>query len=328
MLEEATRIEVSAAPPPTGVADEDFLTVALLDEATGRRGAPVFGTYTQVNGRLVFHPRFALAPGARYRISAGGEFLDHQVPVRALATATTVESVSPAAGEVPANLLKFYLSFSRPMREGREIFDHIHLLDEAGQPIPAPWRDTELWTEDARRLTLWIHPGRVKRGVNLREEFGPVLRPGKAYTLLVDATLRDAAGQPLAREFRHRFRTSTEAHARLDLAAWTLEAPSAGTRDPLRVVATMPLDAAVARRALHVRNSGGEEMPGVAALADDGRIWTFTPRDPWPATPLQYVADPWLEDLAGNTLARVFDDDLTATKPEPLPQTQRSFTPR
>src|SRR5262249_2905799 len=150
--------------------------------------------------------------------------------------------VSPMAAEVPANLLKFYLYFSRPMREGREIFEHIHILDEAGEPIPAPWRDTELWTEDARRPTRGIHPGRVKRGVNLREEFGPVLRPGTSYTLLVDRGLRDVTGQPMAAEFRHRFRTIAECNALLDASTWQVEAPAAGTREPLRVLATTALD--------------------------------------------------------------------------------------
>jgi hypothetical protein len=53
-----------------------------------------------------------------------------------------------------------------------------------GKDIPDPWRRTELWNEDATRLTLWIHPGRVKEGVNLREEFGAVLDPErKTYYL-------------------------------------------------------------------------------------------------------------------------------------------------
>ena len=41
-----------------------------------------------------------------------------------------------------------------------------------------PFRETELWSEDGRRLTLWLHPGRQKTGVNLNTEIGPVLDPG------------------------------------------------------------------------------------------------------------------------------------------------------
>jgi hypothetical protein len=327
-LEEPTRIEASAELPAPGVANEAFLRVSLLDDTTGQAGSPVFGTYTVQDGRLMFRPRFALAPGARYRISAGSEHLDHAVPAQAHAAAAVVSSVSPSASEVPANLLKFYLYFSRPMREGREVFERIHLLDENGRAIPGTWRDTELWTEDARRLTLWIHPGRVKQGVNLREDLGPVLRPGKRYTLLVEAGLRDATGQPLAGEFRHSFQTSAESHARLDPSAWKIETPAAGTRHPLRIVATVPLDAVIGRRSIHVQKSGGTAVPGVAAPAEDGRTWMFTPRDPWAAESHDFVVDPWLEDLAGNTVARVFDDDLTALESVERPAAKRTFTPR
>jgi len=326
ILEDATHIEVSSALPSTGTDEGAFLRVALLDEMTGQPGAPVFGTYRRDDARLFFRPRFALAPGARYQISAGGEHVDHLVAASATAAAT-VERISPSVAELPANLLKFYLFFSRPMREGREVFEHIQLLDDAGEPIPAPWRDTELWTEDARRLTLWIHPGRVKQGVNLREELGPVLRPGAAYTLVVDAGLRDASGQPLGREFRYRFHAIPESRALLDLAAWSVKPPAAATREPLHVRAAAPLDGPIARRSLHVRDAAGREMEGVAALAEDGRSWSFTPARPWSAGPHTFLADPWVEDLAGNNFARIFDDDITAPAPATAPETQRDFTP-
>ncbi|MEQ1860549.1 MAG: hypothetical protein ABMA13_11495 [Chthoniobacteraceae bacterium] len=161
----------------------------------------------------------------------------------------------------------------------------------------------------------------MKRGVNLREEFGPVMQPGERYTLVVATTLRDAEGQPLARDFRRTFIATAEMHARLDLAGWKLQAPRAGTREPLRVVATAPLDHALALRCLRVRG-----VEGGAALADDGREWSFTPASPWKAATHTLSADAWLEDLAGNTFERVFDNDMTAA-PGRVPQTSREFAP-
>lgn len=328
VLDDPTRIEVISALPPTGTEDVRFLTVALLNDATGQPGAPIFGTFTRTGMKLVFRPRFALTPGARYRITASGESIVHVVPSAAPHAAAKVEAIQPACAEVPANLLKFYLYFTHPMREGREVFTHIQLLDESGQPIGGPWRDTELWTDDARRLTLWVHPGRVKRGVNLREELGPVLRPSSRYTLVVTGAMRDAAGQPIVREFHHAFRAGPEKHARLDLTTWAIEAPSAGTREPLRVISTVPLDHALARRCLHVRDAHGAELPGAAALAEDARTWTFLPRDAWLSSEHELAADPQLEDLAGNNFTRVFDDDVTLAAPTAAPVLRRSFTPR
>lgn len=313
VLDPPTRIEVSAAAE---------VTVGLLGD-DGSPGPPILGTTRRDGARFVFQPRFALTAGARYRAVAGGEQADFRVAEAAPHSAATLASVQPACTEVPANLLKFYLHFSQPMREGREVFTRIHLLDSRGEEVGAPWRDTELWTEDGKRLTLWIHPGRVKQGVNLREELGPVLRPGERYTLVVDAALRDATGQALGREFRRSFATTAEIRARLDLAGWEFHPPHAGTREPLQVVSPVALDHALALRCLHVPGVQGEP-----ALTDDERTWSFTPATPWKAEPHQLTADPWLEDLAGNTFERVFDTDLTATADLRTPSTSREFLPQ
>ncbi len=312
VLDSPTHVEVSA---------DAEVTLALLGD-DGSPGPPILGTADREGARYIFTPRFALAAGARYRASAGAEHTDFRVAEAATNPPATLAAVQPARAEVPANLLKFYLHFTRPMREGREVFTRIHLFDSRGLEVGAPWRDVELWTVDAKRLTLWIHPGRVKQGVNLREDLGPVLRPGERYTLVVDATMRDATGQPLGREFRHPFSTTAEVHARLDLAEWRLDPPRTGTREPLRVVSPVALDYALALRCLHL------SVGGSAALDDDGRTWTFTPTAPWKPGPHTLSADPWLEDLSGNTFERVFDTDLAAPLESRTPMTSREFSPK
>ena len=84
-------------------------------------------------------------------------------------TGTVIQPASPATFSTPA------LGLS------------LEILDEQGTLVEDPWRRTELWTADARRLSLWIHPGRIKNGVNLREELGPVLEPNKTYKLIIRA---------------------------------------------------------------------------------------------------------------------------------------------
>jgi hypothetical protein len=106
-------------------------------------------------------------------------------PTFALAAeAPRLEAIYPSGDTVPANHLKFYLHFSAPMREG-VFLEHCRLLDATGKPVLEPFRETELWSEDHRRLTLWLHPGRQKTGVNLNDEFGPVLQPNQSYTLVI-----------------------------------------------------------------------------------------------------------------------------------------------
>src|SRR4051812_2774418 len=94
----------------------------------------------------------------------------------AFGEAPRLEAIYPSGALLPANHLKFYLHFSAPMREG-VFLDYCRLLDEHGAPVAEPFRETELWSDDHRRLTLWLHPGRQKTGVNLNDDFGPVLKP-------------------------------------------------------------------------------------------------------------------------------------------------------
>src|SRR5262245_21611194 len=178
---------------PSGAVDGDvarpILSFSLLD-AAGKPGPPIFGKHRREGNQLTLTPRYALAHGHTYRatlvvsakLTATAEY---RVPARKETTPAVVERIYPTADVLPANQLKFYIYFSKPMREGEAIFERIAILDEHGKPVEDPWRRTELWTADAKRFSLWIHPGRIKNGVNLREEFGPVLEPNKAYTLVI-----------------------------------------------------------------------------------------------------------------------------------------------
>jgi hypothetical protein len=340
---EATQVEVVAtlsaelaATIPLGKLDamegERWLRLARIDEATGQTGEPMLGSYERRDETLVFRPRYALVPEYRYRATfsvAGQEPLvtEYLVPARPVMSPATVEAIYPTTDQVPANLLKFYLHFSRPMREGREIFERIKLLDDQGKAIESPWRNTELWDDNARRLTLWIHPGRVKVGVNLRDELGPVLAVGRRYALVIGADVRDAAGQPLAREFRKSFSVTADDHEQPMPALWTLRPPHVGTREPLVVEFPEPLDRHLLVRYLKVLDSRQTRIAGRPEVGPLETSWTFTPEESWRSEEYTLLADEHLEDLAGNTPAKPFEVDLDKAPPTPK-ALQRRFSPK
>ena len=331
----AATLPVGAAELPPGPLaaklGERHLQLVLISEEDQREGPPLLGSYLVSDGRIEFRPRFPLAAGKRYRakLFAGMESTtsEYRVPERESKPGTEVTAVFPTADALPANLLKFYLYFSAPMREGKEIFERVHLLDEQGRELEAPWRRQELWTDDARRLTLFIHPGRIKQGVNLREELGPVFQPSRTYTLLVDAGVLDAAGGPLTKPYRKTFRTLPEDHTRPLPSQWKLTPPPAGTRVPLTVEFPAPLDYALVARYLKVHDSAGRMLEGSGHLGQEERRWQFTPAAPWQAETYTLRADEFLEDLAGNTPVRVFDTDLSQPAPAP-PDLSIPFQPQ
>lgn len=236
--------------------------------------------------------------------------------------------IYPTAEVLPANHLKFYLHFPEPMREG-VFLDHCTLLDERGKPVLEPFRETELWSADRRRLTLWLHPGRQKAGVNLNVEFGPVLEARRRYTLRISGAWPTATGAPLGKEFEKSFRTGERLTARLDAAEWKITAPRAGSREPLEIRFPHPLDHALLGRCLRVVDAGGQPLDGAITTAAEERCWRFTPANAWSDGAHRVLVDTVLEDLAGNSLARPFEVDLHAPPPRTAPPTiTLGFHPR
>src|SRR6056297_3284815 len=71
--------------------------------------------------------------------------------------------IYPTAGELPANLLRFFVYFPQPM-DRSDILDHILLVDDAGSEVTGAFLENryDLWSPDATRLTVLLDPGRVK----------------------------------------------------------------------------------------------------------------------------------------------------------------------
>ncbi len=304
----------------TAAEPEARLTLHLVDPATGKAGSAMFAKVHREGSSLTLTPRFPLSHGQTYRAiltSPDGSTIaeDYQAPDQEV-TQPQLTRVLPTAELLPANLLKFYLHFSEPMREGVAIFDQIHLEDSQGERVYDPWRRQELWNEDRTRLTLWIHPGRVKKGVNLRETLGPVLRPNECYALIIDGTLRSAKGAELGKTQRHAFATGPEDYSRPLPESWNLSVPQAGTREALRIKSPKPLDHALVKRHVIV-SLDGTRIPCEVEVAPGDREWTMIPAEPWQAREYALKVSEYLEDLAGNTPDRVFDTDLEAPEAAP-----------
>lgn len=295
---------------------ERWMRVTLVDEATGKDGTAILGAYIKrKDGKLSFRPRFPLSAGGLYRASLQFtlnkfETRDYRVPASAKAAAPRVTAIYPTADRVPANLLKFYIHFSQPMREGEAVFDNCQLLNDKNQPLVDCWRLTELWNHDATRLTMFIHPGRIKEGVNLREEEGPVLVPNRRYTLVIGGKTLDAKGQPLGLAFTKQFTTTAEDHERIDISRWSLRPPESNSRSPLRLELPKALDRHLLARCLRVNDAQGKQLEGAVEVLEGERAWQFTPVIPWRAEKYTVDIDGVLEDQAGNTPLRRFDNEL------------------
>lgn len=296
----------------------------------GRRRSPqppgMAGTCELVGERLRFRPRYPLLPGEAYRVEFHRRVIPgfeppggilampvatwHLVPSIKPDTVPQIAAVYPTTETVPSNHLKFYIVFSEPMRQGK-IWDHFELINETtGQRVPEPFRETELWSEDGRRLTLWFHPGRQKTGVNLNVEIGPILEEGNRYTLVISKDWLSQKGAAFAEAFRKTFSAGPKDRGQLQLADWKVTPPLAGSREALAIEFPEPLDWALLQSRLRVETAAGERVEGHIETGPEERSWKFLPATDWHAGEYRIAAAAILEDLAGNSLARPFEVDL------------------
>jgi hypothetical protein len=276
-------------------------------------------------GRLVrdgedacFIPRFPFVEGTTYAIAVDGvatTFLHLRRPDRP--ATTEVLDIHPTAIEVPRNMLRLYVTFSAPMSEGYA-GDSVRLLDEDARQLSAALlpSSAELWDPTRRRLTLLFDPARIKRGLLPHRQAGYPLQTGRSFRLVVGVGFRDASGTQLRAGAERCYRIGEEERRHVDPADWVLCVPPSRSVEPLEVTFDRPLDHALLDRCLSVVGPDGRVV-GRAEIGSEERSWRLTPHASWASGPHQLVVDPVLEDLAGNSLIRVFDRDLTEPRDQP-----------
>jgi hypothetical protein len=290
--------------------------------------AAAAGDLPAMAGRLVpdgadlcFVPRFAFLDGTSYTVMVSGTRASVLVrPRPGRAAVTKVTGIRPTAAEVPVNLLRLYIWFSAPMSEGcaarqvRLARDDGSVLAHALLPAEA-----ELWDAAHRRLTVLLDPARIKRGLVGHEDSGYPLRVGEPFRLIVGSGFPDARGLPLAAPAQRRYHVGDAERRHVSPGDWALAAPLAGTLQPLRVTFDRPLDHGLLGRCLHVTGPDGRLVDGTARIGHEERSWQLTPSREWAPGDHQLIVDPVLEDLAGNSVSRVFDRDLTRPEDQPRP---------
>jgi hypothetical protein len=288
---------------------------------------PMAGTCTAEADAVVFRPRFPFVPGAAYTVIVPCDpatnrplVLTARYPSRPAARVAEVVEIWPTVDTLPRNQLRLYVAFSHPMSEGFAQAN-VTVVDVAdGQTVDDALlpMEPELWDRHRRRLTVLFDPGRIKRGLEPHAEAGYPLRLGMVIEVRVAEGFLDGEGQRLVRAGARRFRVGGDLRGRVDPEAWVLRPPRSGSRDPFRVDFGRPLDHALSQRCLTVTDGSGNEVLGARTTLDGGASWSFLPDPAWGSGQHHLVVDTILEDVAGNSVRRVFDRDLGRRGDDPL----------
>lgn len=279
--------------------------------ATGSNTS-ILGNFINGDDAMKFEPLIPLTPGLGYNVFENNKLIGNvTVPVDKLEKPPQVTAIYPQADTLPENALKIYIQFSKPMRTGN-VLDYIALLDG---------KDTlhnvflnlqpELWDTTGKVLTLWLDPGRIKRGLVLNRELGNPLKTKDKYTLVISPEWKDSKGIKLLKSYTKTFVAGYRDNQIPDINTWRFNLPQAKSSSTLMIDLSGALDHFLLIDCITVLDAKGNPVSGYVSVGNNDREWQFSPSGPWVAQHYTLRVNAKLEDMAGNNLNRVFDRDIT-----------------
>ena len=299
--------------------------VQLLRIQLAKNKTAILGEHKGVENGIEFHPVIPLTPGLKYEVYWSGNLIG-ELSVPIANDEPEVIAVYPGTDTVPENLLKFYIRFSKPMQQG-EALRHIRLIKNDRETLSSVFLDLqpELWNNDGNLLTLWLDPGRIKRGLQPNKLIGPPLQKYEHYKLLIEPNWRDANGVMLKRGYQKIFYTSIRDSISPDADKWSIEEPPAGSNKTMTISFHEPLDYVLLIHTIRIVDDEANEVKGAFNVIYNETALTFVPDETWKTGEYVLEIEPRLEDLAGNNLNHLFDADLDQKQPISKSVFKKSF---
>ncbi len=289
----------------------DYPEKLLEVRLTAEKPVPILGEYSFDNQTITFNPLIPFTHGLHYEVWHRnlriGTFF---VPAANSADAPTLLGIFPTADTLPENLLKIYLHFSQPMREGQSA-QYVTLLKNNSDSIPGAFLDLqpELWNKDRTILTLWLDPGRIKRDLQPNKLLGAPLKKNANYTITVSAKWPDTNGAKLVKTYTKTFVTNVRDSLSPRPMLWKVNTPPMNTKQPLTIAFGEPLDYSLLKEALTILTADEKNVKGTWQISEKESKSAFTPDKNWESGKYDLRIETRLEDLAGNNLNRPFDRD-------------------
>ena len=312
----------------SGIAPDSVSIYVKIRLAYKDNVTDILGDYKVDNG-LLFTPLISFTQGTDYEIRVLGKMAGQfRIPVADTTDVPILTNCYPKQDTVPENLLKIYLQFSHPMREGQSD-KYIKLVKNGTDTVHDVFLSLqpELWNEDRTVLTVWLDPGRIKRALQPNLKLGNPLQKNEAYQLIVSGQWQDTQGRSLQKDFTKKWIVGIRDSLSPDPEQWKIAFPKALTREPLVLSFGEALDHYLLLETMHIITKEGILLKGKFEPDENDRSCRFIPAEEWAAGNYVLIIASRLEDLAGNNLNRPFDRDITKTqKPSTQDQYRKYFS--
>lgn len=291
----------------SGAIKKEF-ALYLIKEGK-RMPVPVGCKYNHDVDRLTMTPAGKLGYGQNFeilRILAGDTTIENYVTPALLegdAPLPEITEIYPQSTEIPKNILYFHIRFSEPMMSDIGAYHQIQLLDPNGESIDLIWRHKSFWLDNNRLLVLMIHPGRVKREINLEKPF----EVGKKYKLVAKGELKDQYGRTVSFDESKEFTIAEGDYEIPKALKEKFVVPYAGTTEPLQFGFSDKMDQASIVDGIEIRNSQGQVVAGEILTSSDDMDFLFDPKEEWKSGIYELVMKKVVSDLSANRLNRPFE---------------------
>ncbi len=236
-----------------------------------------------------------------------------------------VIAIYPSANILPENQLKFHIEFNTPMTQGA-VHKLVKLIDSRGTEVEKAFLivDQEFWDQEMKVVTLLLDPGRIKRGLKANLQMGAPLKADERYQLVVDAGWKNIDGVVTLSPYKKEFRCVDADRSSININEWVITNPGVATGE-LVIDCKENLNYIMASRAIRVTDEKNNPIEGEIILRSNESVIMFRPRQKWNNGTYTLAVNPLLEDLAGNNLNRLFDEDMQ-TKTTNISSSSRTFT--
>jgi hypothetical protein len=279
--------------------------------------AAIFGNYENGDREIRFSPLIPFTHGLHYGVWVRGTRVgSFEIPAVNATDRPELTAIYPTGDTLPENLLKIHLYFSRPMREGQS-GKYVTLLKNGKDTVSGAFLDLqpELWNADRTMLTLWLDPGRIKRDLQPNQRLGTPMQRGSRYRIMVSQDWQDTRGAHLSKSFEKSFVTTSKDSLSPVPSRWKFGIPEKATSRHLEISFGESLDYSLLQEVFSIKNASGVTISGKWSASIEETQCAFEPEHSWQAGKYVLQIENRLEDLAGNSLKRPFDRDISGKRP-------------
>lgn len=275
---------------------------------------PILGKIKEKENTVYFIPLVPFGWNQKYTVFYNHTIRYFSLPIPKDYESLKISKIFPSASRLPSNILKWYIKFSKPINKNN-IYKYIRFVSDSGDTIPRAILPLEnaLISDDGTLLTIWVEPGRQKRNLIPNKQLGSVFSNNKKYQLVISKEIKDTNGVSMLEDFYKQFIIINADRNKPNIRNWQIKIPIADSMSDLLIYFEESIDYGSSIDNILILDDKGQSVKGDCTLLNEEKIFSFKPKKQWKKGKYEIYFDSAIEDLAGNNLNRLFDDEIHNT---------------